>query len=125
LAKKAKSDLAQNTAQAWPKKPNNNIEENRENNNTVNGSKLLKNLANLNLPDEQVDYITDYILHELGDKHSAKFYKLVSRKIPESVIRKALSEIKVDGAKHPAKVFVHRMKEYVMRDARRGLAKSF
>src|SRR5436309_3509846 len=104
LAKTAKSDLAQNTGQAWPKEPNINIEENRENN-TVNGSsKLIKNLANINIPDEQVDYIADYILHELGDKHSAKFYKLVSRKIPESVIRKALSEIKVDGAKHPAKV---------------------
>jgi phage replication O-like protein O len=95
-------------------------------NNTVNGgSKLIRNMTNLNIPDEQADYIADYILQEFGDKHSAKFYKLVSQKIPESVIRQALSEIKTDGAKHPAKVFVHRMKEYAMRDARRRLVKSF
>jgi hypothetical protein len=125
LAKTAKSDLAQNTGQAWQKEPNINIEENKENN-TVNGSsKLIKNLANLHIPDEQVDYIADYILHELGDKHSAKFYKLVSQKVPESVIRQALSEIKADGAKHPAKVFVHRIKQYVMREAKPRLVKSF
>lgn len=95
-------------------------------NNTVNGSsKLIKNLVNLNIPNEQVDYIANHILQELGDKHSTKFYKLVSRKIPENVIRQALSEIKVDGAKHPAKVFVYRMKEYAMTEARRGLVKSF
>jgi hypothetical protein len=40
LAKTAKSDLAQNTGETWPKEPNNNIEENREEN-TVNGSSKL------------------------------------------------------------------------------------
>jgi hypothetical protein len=103
LAKTAKSDLAKNTGQTWPKEPNNNIEENREKN-TVNGSsKLISNLANLNISDEQAGYIADYILQKLGDGHSAKFYNLVSRKIPESVIRQALSEIKTDGAKYPQK----------------------
>jgi hypothetical protein len=68
LAKTAKSDLAQNTGQVWSKEPNNNIEENREEN-TVNGSsKLIRNLANLHIPDEQADYIADYILQELGDR---------------------------------------------------------
>jgi hypothetical protein len=125
LAKTAKSDLAQNTGQVWSKEPNNNIEENREEN-TVNGSsKLIKNLANLHIPDEQADYIADYILQELGDRHSTKFYKLISRKIPENVIRQALSEIKTDGANHPAKVFVHKVKEYAMAETRRGLVKSF
>jgi hypothetical protein len=41
------------------------------------------------------------------------------------VIRQALAEIKADGARNPAKVFVHKMKEYAMAEARRGLVKSF
>jgi len=95
-------------------------------NNTVNGgSKLIRNMANLNILDEHADYIADYILQELGDRHSAKFYKLVSRKIPESVIRQTLSEIKTDGAKYPPKVFVHKVKEYAMLKSRRGLVKNF
>ena len=125
LAQKAKSELHPDTGQTWPRKPNNNIEENKKEN-TVNGDiKLIKNLANLNIPNEHSDYIADYILQEFGDQYSAKFYKLVSQKIPESVIRQALSEIKVDGARHPARVFVHRMKEYAIAESRSGVVKSF
>lgn len=114
LAQKAKSELHSSTGQTLPKEPSNNIEENRKDN-TVNGDiKLIKNMANLNLPDGQADYIADYILEELGDKHSAKFYKLVSRKVPEGVIRTAISEIKADGAKNPAKVFTFRMNKFAL-----------
>jgi hypothetical protein len=87
------------------------------------GIELLKMLKNLHEPKEKIEYIANTILETFGDKHSSDFYKLVASKIPESVIRAALSEIKSDGAKHPAKVFVHRMKEYAMAEARRGLVK--
>jgi phage replication O-like protein O len=100
-------------------------------NNTVNGvvkggeESWIRKIKNLNQSNEKTQYIADYILEQLKDEHSRRFYKLVASKVPESVIRTALSEIKADGAKHPSKVFVHRMKEYVMRDSRRGLVKSF
>jgi hypothetical protein len=92
--------------------------------NTVNGAiTLIRNMSNLNIPNEQADYIANYILQELGDKHSAKFYHLVSWKIPESVIRQALSEIKADGAKHPAKLFTHKMTSYALKQNKKELLK--
>lgn len=90
---------------------------------TVNGDvKLIRNMTNLNIPDEQADYIADYILEELGDKHSAKFYKLVSRKVPEGVIRQTISEIKADGANDPRKVFTFRMNKYALSSGHRATA---
>ncbi len=84
-------------------------------NNTVNGEiNFIKKLPNLRLLDEEKQYIYEYILSELKDQHSVKFYALVASKVPESVIRQALSEIKVDGAESPAKVFTYRMKKYAM-----------
>jgi hypothetical protein len=69
--------------------------------------------------------VAQYILNVLGDERSERFYKLVAAKIPEQVIREILSEIKVDGARNPAKVFVYRIKKYAMAEARRGPVKSF
>jgi hypothetical protein len=46
------------------------------------------------------------------DQHSQPFYALVAAKIPESVIRQKLSEIKHGGAHSPAKVFTSAMKGY-------------
>jgi hypothetical protein len=91
---------------------------------TVNGIKLLKRLKNLEQPPEKTDYLADIILGELGDKHSKAFYRLVCWKVPEQVIRTALSEIKADGATSPPQVFVHRMKEYALSEARKELAES-
>lgn len=118
LAKTAKPDLAKSAGQTLPKEPNNNIEDNRKDNTVNGGIKLIKNMANLNIPDEQADYVADYIIQEMGDKHSAKFYKLVSRKVPESVIRQAISEIKADGAKDPRRVFTYRMNKYALTQGR-------
>lgn len=56
--------------------------------------------------------MAQFILGELGDAHSQAFYYLVAAKVPERVVRKTLSEIKHDGARSPAKVFAHRMKQY-------------
>ena len=115
LAQKAKSELHPDTGQTLPKEPSNNIEDNRKDNTVNNGDvKLIRNMTNLNLPDEQADYIADHIVQELGDKHSLKFYKLVSRKVPEGIIRQALSEIKTDGANDPRRVFTYRMNRYAI-----------
>jgi len=44
---------------------------------------------------------------------------LVAAKIPEGVIRETLSQIKVDGAQNPAKLFTYKMQRYAL--DRRGL----
>jgi hypothetical protein len=100
----------------------NNREENREENNTVNGKKnLFEKVPNLDQPPEKEDYIAQVILDQLGDKHSSSFYKLVAAKVPEYIIREALAEIKADGAKNPAKVFTHRMKLYAFDQVKRQI----
>jgi hypothetical protein len=45
---------------------------------------------------------------------SRKFYELVAAKIPEGVIRETLSQIRVDGARDPAKLFTYRMQRYAL-----------
>lgn len=72
----------------------------------------LQILPKLNQPVEQTQYLAGEILQQLGDRHSSRFYHLVASRIPEQVIRQALSEIKADGANEPAKVFTYRMKQY-------------
>jgi hypothetical protein len=47
-----------------------------------------------------------------GDEHSRHFYMLVAKKIPQSVIREKLSEIKQGGARSPQKVFTSAMNAY-------------
>jgi hypothetical protein len=72
----------------------------------------LRRLPDLPQEREQTQALAQSILGELGDRHSQAFYYLVAAKVPERVVRTALSEIKHDGARHPAKVFAHRMKQY-------------
>jgi hypothetical protein len=68
----------------------------------------------LDQPKEKTAYITQFLLEELGDQQSEKFYRLVAAKIPEAVIREALSAIRVDGAEHPAKLFTYKMQRYAL-----------
>ncbi len=82
-----------------------------------------KKLKNLNEPQEKIEYVTQEILKQLGDKHSEKFYRLVAAKIPENIIRETLSEIKTDGARNPAKVFTHRMKLYALKQQKRKIGR--
>lgn len=91
---------------------------------TVNGGQnFIKDLPDLDQPEEKTDYMAQYILEELGDKHSERFYKLVATKVPERVIRKALAEIKADGADSPPKVFTHRMKLYALEQLKERVGK--
>jgi len=71
-------------------------------------------LSDLDQPKEKTVYIAQFLLEELGDKQSEKFYRLVAAKIPEAVIREALSAIRVDGAEHPAKLFTYKMQRYAL-----------
>ncbi len=91
--------------------------------NNVNGTKeerkegderktVLHQLPNLEQPSEETRLITDDILITLGDQHSQPFYALVAAKVPESVIRQKLSEIKQGKTRSPAKVFTSAMKAY-------------
>jgi hypothetical protein len=72
----------------------------------------LRSLPDIDQPKEDTQYLTDEIAAELGDQHSQAFYYLVAAKVPESIIRHALSEIKQGGARYPARVFTSLMKSY-------------
>jgi Bacteriophage replication protein O len=93
--------------------------------NTVNGVvkggevKNIQKLHDLDQPPEKTEYVAQFLLDELGDRQSEKFYRLVAAKIPEAVIREALSAIRVDGAENPAKLFTFKMQRYAL--GRRGL----
>jgi Bacteriophage replication protein O len=89
-------------------------------NNTVNGvvkggekSTLLK-LPDLGEPPEKTEYVAKQILNELGDEQSQRFYHLVAAKIPEGVIRETLSEVRVDGARDPARLFTYKIQRYAL-----------
>lgn len=69
-------------------------------------------LPKLDQPIEKTQYLANEILRQLKDTHSLRFYHLVASRVPESVIRQTLSEIKADGAHESAKVFTYRMKLY-------------
>jgi replication protein O len=89
-------------------------------NNTVNGvvkggeKSALQKLPDLEEPPEKTEYIAEQILNELGDKQSQKFYHLVAAKIPEGVIRETLSEVRVDGARDPARLFTYKIQRYAL-----------
>jgi hypothetical protein len=73
---------------------------------------VLHQLPNIERPSEETKLITDDILAALGDQHSQPFYALVAARVPESVIRQKLSEIKQGKVRSPAKVFTSAMKAY-------------
>jgi hypothetical protein len=120
LAQKAKSELHPHAGQTWPKEPDINREENKEKN-TVNGvvkgggKNVLQKLPDLADPPEKAAYIAkDIILKALGDEKSSRFYELVAAKIPEQVIREMLAEVRVDGARSPAKLFTYKIQRYAL-----------
>jgi hypothetical protein len=69
-------------------------------------------LDDIDQPNDLTELIAADILTALGDKHSKAFYRLVARKVPEGVIRRALSELKEGSAEFPAKVFTSKMLDY-------------
>ncbi len=94
------------------------LERNLKKETVTNGH--LKYLPDLDQPTEKTDYVAEAILNQLGDRHSEKFYHLVAAKIPEDEIRRVLSEIRVDGAREPAKVFTYRMNQYAQQVSTQG-----
>jgi hypothetical protein len=88
--------------------------------NTVNGvvkggeKSALQKLPDLREPSEKTEYVAEQILKALGDEQSQKFYHLVAAKIPEGVIRETLSEVRVDGARNPAKLFTYKIQRYAL-----------
>lgn len=138
VAQNATSDM-QNTPhqrrpesphQMWRDEPRNNNQREIHNLNNVNvnadkekggiaaeDKTDLRKLPDINEPKEKIKYLTDEIAAELGDQHSQAFYYLVASKVPESVIRHALAEIKQGGARSPARVFTSRMKTYAAQQA--------
>ena len=46
---------------------------------------------------------------------------MVAVKVPEPVIRKALAEIKADGARFPERVFTYRMQQYALAQHKKTL----
>lgn len=81
---------------------------------------VFKKLATLPHPIEKRAHIAQDILDRLGDEHSQRFYALVAAKVPETVIRQALAEIKVDGAREPARLFTYKMKLYALKQGKAG-----
>jgi hypothetical protein len=69
-------------------------------------------LASLNQPRQQTELLARDIAEELGDSGSLPFYLLVADRVPEHTIRRHLSEIKLNGARSPAKLFNYRIRRY-------------
>jgi hypothetical protein len=76
---------------------------------------LFTQLPDLGHAQVQTEYIAETILAELGDAHSRPFYRLVAAKIPGGAIRRALAEVKTDGAQQPARLFTYKMKQAALR----------
>ena len=77
-------------------------------------AEFLRKIKDIDQPAEKTEYVADYILEQLRDEHSRAFYRLVAAKIPEAIIRKAIAEIRADGAREPAKLFTYKMKSYAL-----------
>ena len=99
--------------QTSAKRGDNNIYNNTEENTVSNGA--VKQLKDLEQPSAKADFLTQYLLGELGDKHSERFYRLVASKVPEQVIYTALAEVRADGADNPAKLFTYKVNRYALK----------
>lgn len=89
---------------------------------TVNGDdSIFKKLPLLDQPKDKTQYVAECIMDELKDTQSERFYNLIAARVPEEVIWQALSEIKVDGADDPPKLFTHKIKIYAVRKLKQKL----
>jgi hypothetical protein len=121
VVKKPHQSGQKKPTQTWQEKPYYN-KENKIDNNTVNVNAKNKNSSLQKLPDlpEQInkaEYLAKDIVDQLGDQHSINFYRLTARKIPETIIRQFLSEIKSDGADNPARLFTYKINKYADENA--------
>jgi hypothetical protein len=116
LGQKMTQGESQNLTKPLAKKPDRQETKKQETiDKTVNGAvSLFKQLPNLDQPPARTAYVAQAMLTQLGDRQSARFYHLIAAKIPERIIRQSLAEIKVDGARHPARLFTYKMKLYAL-----------
>jgi hypothetical protein len=120
LMTSVRSEVTETSDQSrWPA-TDSNKEEKREKNTVGNG--IFSQLPDLNQPQAQIAYLSEYLVDHFQDRHSQKFYQLVASKIPESAIRRFLAEIKVDGAREPAKLFTHKVKLYALEQMKKAIA---
>jgi len=133
VAQKATSDVAQSARQTWRATPHQTwrktphaMHNNREGNNkTVNGdASIFKKLPVLQQSKDKTEYVAKYIMEELRDIHSERFYTLIAARIPEDVIRQGLAEIKADGAAEPPKLFTYKMHKYAIEKLKKKLIES-
>jgi hypothetical protein len=99
--------------------------------NSVNGvvkggieKSVLQHLPDMGDPPEKTEYVAKQILKELGDEKSQRFYHLVAAKIPEGVIRETLAEVRVDGARSPARLFTYKIQRYALQARKRGVVQA-
>ncbi|MCB0486092.1 MAG: replication protein [Flavobacteriaceae bacterium] len=89
---------------------------------TVNGDdSIFKKLPTIDQSQDKTEYVANHIMEELKDAHSERFYKLIAARIPEDIIRKAISEIKADGAEEPPKLFTYKMNKYTIERLKKRL----
>jgi DNA-binding transcriptional ArsR family regulator len=107
-----RSDVTETSGQSRRGASDSNRQANREAKPVTNG--VFQRLPDLEQPAEKSAYMAQFLLDQLHDHHSQKFYRLVAAKVPEGEIRRALAEIKTDGARAPAKLFTYKMKRYAL-----------
>lgn len=109
----AKSDKESEIKETQERNKSDNInknDNNGKNEKTVTKNGFLTKLPILTTDNSYINYLVDEILTVTKDAHSRKFYESVAARISEDKIRQALSEIKVDGANSPAKLFTWKIK---------------
>jgi hypothetical protein len=112
LMASVRSELTSASGQTWRPASDTNRQEHRQEKTVTNG--VWQRLPDLDQPQEKTTYLAHWLVDQLHDPHSHKFYHLIAAKVPEGAIRRALAEVKVDGARAPAKLFTHKMKLYAL-----------
>ena len=119
LMASVRSDLTCTSDQTRRPASDNNRVENRKENTVGNG--VFQRLPDLSHPTEKTEYMAQVLLGRFQDRHSQKFYRLIAAKVPEAEIRRALAEVKADGAREPARLFTHKMKLYALNRAKKAI----
>lgn len=81
-------------------------------NNTISANGNLRKLQDSTTNKDLINVLEEYLVQHFHDESSRSYFRLVASKIPESIFRTWLSEIKVDGAQNPIKVFIYRAEKY-------------
>lgn len=106
-------------SRVYSKTPSDETAESHHYNKGINREKInkktvnrLKNLPEIEQPEEKTEYLTEEMVGEFGDPKSESFYNLVASRVPEPIIRETIADIRQSNAKEPAKLFTYRMIKY-------------